>query len=167
MSGRPSSGVSAEIRPALPDDLPGLVALENAAFSSDRLDRRALRHALRSPTILAHVAAGQNGDILGYVLVQIRRGSALGWLTSVAVAPDAHGLGLGRRLVRVAEEATRAAGRRRIRLEVRADNRPARELYESAGYARIAVVSDYYEDGEAAWRYEKTLVPELASERAA
>ena len=44
-----------------------------------------------------------------------------------------------------------------MRLEVRADNAAARKLYESTGYARIAVLPDYYEDGAAAWRYEKAL----------
>ncbi|MDB5560097.1 MAG: GCN5-related N-acetyltransferase [Enterovirga sp.] len=153
----PPARAEAEIRPAALEDLPALVAIENAAFATDRLDRRALRHAINSPTILARVAAAPDGAVVGYVLVQIRRGSDLGWLTSVAVMPGSHGGGLGRRLVEAAEAAAGEAGRTRIRLEVRADNAAARRLYESAGYDRIAVVPDYYEDGGAAWRYEKTL----------
>ena len=134
-----------------------LLAIENAAFASDRLDRRALRHAVLSPTILALVAEPKGGDPSGYVLVQIRRGSTLGWLTSVAVAPQAHGQGIGRRLVEAAEAATREAGRERIRLEVRGDNVAAQALYERAGYRRLGEVPDYYEDGQAALRFEKVL----------
>jgi ribosomal-protein-alanine acetyltransferase len=148
--------VKADIRPAQPGDVDALLAIENASFPTDRLDRRALRYAIKSPTILAQVAV-EGTEVAGYVLVQIRRGSDLGWLTSVAVAPTAHGKGLGRRLVEAAEDAARDAGRSRMRLEVRADNRPARKLYENAGYARTAEMPDYYEDGQAAWRYEKAL----------
>ena len=135
-----------------------LLAIENASFPTDRLERRAFHHAVRSPTILAHVAVTPAGEVAGYVLVQIRRGSDLGWLTSVAVRPDAHGQGLGANLVHVAERATLKAGRTRIRLEVRADNSAAQKLYERAGYTRFEVIPDYYEDGGAAWRYEKALV---------
>ena len=145
------------IRPPEPGDVAPLVAIENAAFTTDQLDRRAFRHAVKSPTILALVASGGGGEILGYVLVQIRRGSNIGWLTSVAVAPAAHGQRLGRKLVEAAESATRKTGRTRVRLEVREDNGSARKLYESLGYARTALVPDYYEDGTAAWRYEKAL----------
>ena len=145
------------IRPAEHSDVPSLVALENASFPTDRLDRRAFRHAVRSPTILALVGSSADGEILGYVLVQIRRGSALGWLTSVAVAPKAHGEGLGRKLVEAAEAAAQDAGRTRIRLEVREDNVSARKLYERLGYNRTALTPDYYEDGAAAWRYDKVL----------
>ncbi|NNM71074.1 ribosomal protein S18-alanine N-acetyltransferase [Enterovirga aerilata] len=154
MSGAGRRRTAAAIRPAEPDDVPALLAIEEASFPTDRLDRRALRHAVRSPTILARVAA-DGDEVLGYVLVQIRRGSDLAWLTSVAVAPGRQGDGLGRRLVDAAERAAREAGRTRIRLEVRADNEAARKLYERAGYRRIAVIPDYYEDGAAAWRYEK------------
>ncbi len=158
MSRKARRGGDVEIRPARPEDVPSLLAIENASFPTDRLDRRALRHAVRSPTILAHVAVEPEGEVVGYVLVQIRRGSDMGWLTSVAVAPGQHGQGLGSRLVEAAEAATREAGRARIRLEVRADNAPARSLYERAGYARFDVIPDYYEDGGAAWRYEKALL---------
>jgi [ribosomal protein S18]-alanine N-acetyltransferase len=144
------------LRPAEANDLDALLAIENASFPTDRLDKRALRHAIRSPTILAHVAV-LDAEVAGYVLVQIRRGSDLGWLTSVAVAPRAHGRGLGRLLVDAAETAAREAGRTRIKLEVRADNTPAHRLYERAGYARADTLPDYYEDGEAAWRFEKAL----------
>lgn len=144
------------VRPAIAADLDGLVRLEEAAFATDRLDRRAFRHAIASPTILA-LAAGPSDSLAGYVLVQVRRNSRLGRLTSIAVAPDAAGRGLGRTMLAAAETAARETGCDRLRLEVRADNEPARRLYERAGYGRFATVDDYYEDGTAAWRYERAL----------
>lgn len=138
------------------DDVPGLLAIENEAFPGDRLDRRAFRHAVQSPTILALTAADGQGRPLGYVLVQIRRGSGIGWLTSVAVARSALGGGLGRLLLGAAEKAAKEAGRDRVRLEVRADNPAAIQLYERTGYRPLGRMGDYYDDGEAALRFEKS-----------
>ena len=39
------------------------------------------------------------------------------------------------------------------RLEVRQDNAAAVGLYEAAGYARLAPLPAYYEDGGDGWRY--------------
>jgi ribosomal-protein-alanine N-acetyltransferase len=146
----------AAIRAAALSDLPALQAIEEEAFAGDRLDRRAFRHAVLSPTIVALVAEAR-GALAGYVLVQLRRGSAAGRLTSVAVAQAAAGRGIARLLLSAAEAAAREAGCGRMRLEVRADNAAARRLYETGGYRRFNTVAEYYEDGEAAWRYEKEL----------
>lgn len=143
------------IRPAEARDLDELVRVENAVFPGDRLDRRAFRHALTSATIEMLVA--DDGAFLGYVQVQRRTGSPLARLTSVAVAPEAAGRGIGRRLVEAAERTAHDKGCDRMRLEVRADNERARSLYEQTGYRLFARVEDYYEDGEAALRFEKVL----------
>lgn len=145
-----------ETRAARLGDLAALLRLEAEAFPGDRLDRREMRHAIVSPTILALVA-GQGDEVAGYALVQRRRGSSLGRLTSLAVARAALGRGIGRGLVAAAEAAARADGCDRMRLEVRADNARASHLYERGGYAAIGEVADYYEDGAAARRYEKRL----------
>lgn len=144
------------LRPGGPDDLDALLRLEQAAFSGDQLDRRAFRHALRSPTMTLCVAESGKA-LLGYVLVERRRNSSIARLTSVAVAPDASGRGLGRQLVGAAEQTSRGLGGKLIRLEVRSDNGRARTLYEGLGYRLFATVDDYYEDGAAALRFEKTL----------
>ncbi len=43
-----------------------------------------------------------------------------------------------------------------MRLEVRIDNAPAIALYEKSGYRSFGAVEDYYQDGAAALRFEKT-----------
>ena len=144
------------IRPAEAADLDALLHIENAVFPSDRLDRRNFRHAIRSPTMICLVAGG-TGEVLGYAIVERRRTSSAGRLTSIAVAPDAAGAGLGRRLLAAAEAAAMAAGLTRMRLEVRADNSSARKLYDKGGYRLVETIDDYYEDGAAALRYEKAL----------
>ena len=149
-------GLSGAVRPARPEDVDALLRLEEAAFPGDRLDRRGFRHAVRSPTIIALVADGPDGP-QGYVLVETRRNARVARLSSVAVAPDGGGQGTGRRLIEAAERAVRDGGRTAIRLEVRADNARAIALYERRGYRRTGRDDDYYEDGEAALRFEKPL----------
>lgn len=144
------------IRPATRADLDGLVALEAGAFAHDRATRRALRHAVDSETI-AVLVADDAGRVAGAAVVERRRGSGIARLTSVAVAPDRLGRGLGARLLAEAEARAGAEGAARLRLEVRADNAAAIRLYERAGYHRFKVVPHYYEDGGEAWRFEKTL----------
>lgn len=147
---------SLRLRTAEPRDLDALVRIENEAFAGDQLDRRAFRHALRSPTI-DMLVADEAGAMLGYAQVQRRTGSSLARLTSVAVAKAGAGRGIGSQLVEAAEASARRHGCNRMRLEVRADNQRARALYERTGYALFTTVPDYYEDGEAALRFEKAL----------
>jgi ribosomal-protein-alanine N-acetyltransferase len=151
---RPTFSIT--IRPAEITDVDALLAIENAVFPTDRLGRRAFRHAVRSPTIICLVAA-RGKDLLGYVNVERRRNSAAGRLTSIAVAPRAAGMRLGHRLLAAAETETTVAGATRMRLEVRADNGVARRLYERAGYRLLDTLAHHYEDGSAALLYEKTL----------
>ena len=104
------------------------------------------------------VLPGPDG-IEGYATLERRRGSSLARLTSIAVRPDNAGAGLGRTLLEAAEAEARAHGCIRLRLEVRADNVPAQRLYDHGGYRLFKIIEDYYEDGTAAWRYEKALEP--------
>lgn len=144
------------IRAARPDDVDALLALEHAAFESDRLERRSFRHAVRSPTISLLVAEAE-GRLVGYLMNLRRRNASATHLGSIAVAPDAAGNGVGKRLLAEAEADAAAHGAKRLRLEVRADNDAARGLYETLGYRDTGILDDYYEDGAAAWRYEKEL----------
>lgn len=155
--------VALTIREAVPEDLDALVALEHAAFVGDRAERRAIRHAIRSPSmsLLAALAAEGNGEpaLVGAATIERRRNSRNARLSSIAVSPARSGLGLGARLLAAAENEARRHCCRRLRLEVRADNAAGIRLYERSGYRRFAVVADYYEDGMEAWRYEKDLAP--------
>jgi ribosomal-protein-alanine acetyltransferase len=156
VSGRRRPPIAATIRPARPADIDALLAIENAAFATDRIERRAFRHAIRSPTIVCLVAS-RGSKVLGYGIVERRRNSATARLTSIAVAPEAAGAGLGRRLLPALEAEAIASGAWRMRLEVRADHEAARKLYETAGYRAVETLEGYYEDGGAAQRYEKAL----------
>lgn len=59
------------------------------------------------------------------------------YLSKMGVASDFHGRGLGRELARGYLAAGQAAGFRRFRLDVWADNKPACQLYESLAFRVI------------------------------
>jgi ribosomal protein S18 acetylase RimI-like enzyme len=63
------------------------------------------------------------------------RGEDERWITKLAVAPDCHGRGLGRRLAREVLEHLRQGGARRAWLDCR--NGPLVAFYESLGFERI------------------------------
>ncbi len=144
------------MRAATIDDLAPLVALENATFAVDRLSERQLRRHLDSASARLLVAVHEH-RVVGSAVLFFRRGSTVARLYSIAVSAHERGLGLGAILLEAAERCARTRGKRRLRLEVRLDNVSAQRFYETAGYRRFGVRDGYYEDGHAAWRYEKTL----------
>ena len=150
-----------QIRPAVATDITALLALETAAFPGDRLSRASFRRLVGSDTAALLVAEFDDA-LAGYALVLFREGSHVARLYSVAVATHARGRGLGDALLTAAERAAIARSRDRLRLEVRADNTPAIALYRKRGYAEIARVAAYYDDGTDAMRFERDLAPAAA-----
>ncbi len=157
-----AADISVSIRAANIADLPSLVALENATFSADRLSKRSLHRHLQSDTAKMLVAVSGE-SCLGYALLLFRADSSAARLYSLAVDRKARGRGVGRALLLGCEKNARRCGRTYIRLEVRADNKKARALYISEGYSARVVVSDYYQDGMAAVKFEKPLRSRRAS----
>ena len=145
------------LRKAVPGDLDALLALEQSSFSGDRLNRRQLRYLLSRARAATTVAEGSGQTLLGYVIVLFSRASAHARIYSIAVAPEARGRGLGRKLLTAAEVQSEQAGCISVRLEVRQDNDVAIGLYTSCGYHQFDRISDYYDDHEQALRLEKTL----------
>lgn len=149
------------LRAARPEDLDALCALEQRCFSSDRLSRRRLRHWIAASNRELLIAL-RDGVALGYGLALLHRGTRLARLYSLAVAPEARGLGLGKQLLTALEAATARRGRLYMRLEVAEDNQQAIGLYQSLGYQRFGTWNDYYEDHQNALRMQKRIryVPE-------
>ncbi|MBU0585076.1 MAG: GNAT family N-acetyltransferase/peptidase C39 family protein [Alphaproteobacteria bacterium] len=148
--------MSAEIRTARASDIDALVALENAVFDSDRISRRSFRQLIERETAETLVAE-KDGCLAGYAMVLFRKGIGVARLYSFAIGPGFAGMGLGRLLLERVERVSYDHGRMMLRLEVREDNARAISLYEQNGYRRIGREADYYEDGMAALRFEKTL----------
>ena len=77
-----------------------------------------------------------HGAVVGGVLCSEMRvhGKLLGGVENLVVAPTHTGRGIGRKLVAMAEQHYRQRGLQGMQLTVRADNAPARTLYDSLGY---------------------------------
>jgi [ribosomal protein S18]-alanine N-acetyltransferase len=144
------------IRRATINDLAALVELEDASFASDRLNARQWRHHLQSLSAYVLVAASEH-RLVGAAVLFFRSGTRVARLYSIAIAHDARGQGFGALLLAAGERVARRRGSQRLRLEVRTDNVAAQRLYENRGYRRFVQLDAYYEDGAAAWRYEKAL----------
>ena len=147
------------IRPACPDDLRALAALENSSFETDRISRRSYARLLNSPSaeVLIAEAPGDCGAITGSAVVLFRRNSNSARLYSIAVDAGHAGHGLGRALLEAAEGAARGRQCATMRLEAREDNRAAIGLYRAGGYQPAGRATNYYGDGCAALRFTKPL----------
>lgn len=98
-----------------------------------------------SSVVAATALLGEARSVLGYAGLATASGDAD--VQTLAVRRDAQGGGVGAVLLAALIE---EAGRRRcaaVMLEVRADNDPARRLYERFGFERISVRRGYYASG--------------------
>lgn len=147
---------SLSLRLATRDDLDALVALENAAFSSDRLSRRSLSRLVGVGSALMLVAE-LDGRIAASAVVLLRSYSSRARLYSLAVAPHLTGRGIGSSMLSAAEEGAAARGAAALTLEMREDNEAARRLYARRGYRVTGSSPGYYSDGMAALHFVKHL----------
>jgi ribosomal protein S18 acetylase RimI-like enzyme len=89
--------------------------------------------------------------IAGYVCFGPISGTVRRWeLYWIAVAPGVLRSGLARRLQQAAEDAVRAKGGVYLIAETssRADYEPARRFYAAQGYALLAEIPDWHDDGD-------------------
>jgi ribosomal protein S18 acetylase RimI-like enzyme len=152
----PATARHSEIRDATRGDASALVALETAAFETDRLSPRSFREFIDSGAARLRVATLE-GRLAGYALTIWRAGTGVARLYSIATDPACRGRGVAAALLKDAEESAYRMGRAVMRLEVATRNAAARALYEGAGYRVIDRIAGYYDDGGDAFRMEKPL----------
>jgi GNAT superfamily N-acetyltransferase len=77
----------------------------------------------------------------------------------IAVHSDQRGRGLGRHLLAITEERVAQIGGRRVYIETsgRAQYEPTQHFYEACGYAREAVLRDFYAPGDDKIIYGKVI----------
>lgn len=85
------------------------------------------------------IARSASGDrAVGYIILtlgfSIEHGGRDGFIDEYYVVPEMRGMGLGRRMMQIAEEAARALGVKTLHLEVERRNRRAQEVYRAAGW---------------------------------
>ena len=144
------------IRPATPGDIAALVAIENASFPGDRLDRRRFRYLLREANSVTFVDV-DGATVRGYILLLLRTGWRGARVYSIATHPAHLGCGVAARLLTAAERWATAHGCVEVRLEVRADNAASLALFRKRGYVAFGSHRAYYHDGMDALRLRRTL----------
>ena len=130
------------IRDAREGDLDALCALEQACFSLP-WTREQLESQLPDGNHEFLAAEGAGGEVLGYIGMMTVLDE--GYISNVAVAPEARRSGVGRALV--GEMMLRAEKRELafVTLEVREHNDAAIALYAGAGFVPVGIRKDYYE----------------------
>ena len=144
------------IRPATPGDIAALVAIENASFPGDRLDRRRFRYLLTEANSVTFVDV-DGAAVRGYILLLLRTGWRGARVYSIATHPAHLGCGVAARLLTAAERWATAHGCVEVRLEVRADNAASLALFRKRGYVAFGSHRAYYHDGMDALRLRRTL----------
>lgn len=144
------------IRPATPGDIAALVAIENASFPGDRLDRRRFRYLLREANSVTFVDVDGEA-VRGYILLLLRTDWRGARVYSIATHPAHLGCGVAARLLTAAERWATAHGCVQVRLEVRADNAASLALFRKRGYVAFGSHRAYYHDGMDALRLRRTL----------
>ncbi|WP_086739673.1 GNAT family acetyltransferase [Erythrobacter colymbi] len=131
-------GVS--LRAALAGDREAVVALwEAAGLTRPWNDPRADFDLALATATSAVLLAEQEGAIIASVMVGFD--GHRGWVYYLATAPESRLQGIGRRLMRAAEEWLSAIGSPKIQLMVRGDNAGARGFYDALGYELQDVVT--------------------------
>ncbi|BBP76871.1 GNAT family N-acetyltransferase [Pseudomonas sp. Ost2] len=153
-------------RLATTDDLAALLQLEEHCFTTDRLTARSFHWMVSRAHARLIVAQQADGQLAGYALVLFHRGTSLARLYSIAIAPHARGIGLGKQLLQRSEACALEHDCAYLRLEVRTDNHAAIALYEHNGYRRFGLINDYYEDHADALRLEKRILQHHANREA-
>jgi [ribosomal protein S18]-alanine N-acetyltransferase len=135
------------VRPATPEDLADVVALEADNLGVDAWSENLLAEGLagRLPTI-HYLVAEADGAVLGHAVTSLA--GDIAELQRIAVAPAARRTGVASELLEAA--VALAAGADRMLLEVREDNAGALAFYAARGFVEVDRRPRYYRDGSTA-----------------
>jgi len=151
---RPPSGLIVELREPRWPDLAEVARIEAELFSPDAWSVETWWSELAGcPDRRSYLLATAGGRIIGYggmAWNPLGAGGSSADLQTLAVLPPFQRRGVARRLLDALLEQARVRGCRECLLEVRADNSPARALYEARGFTEIARRNSYYSNGGSA-----------------
>jgi len=135
---------SGVIRKITPDDLGRIIELERKCFN---------KYVAYTPRQLKYLITIANSSCLaetiqdtlrGFVIVLYKKGTVVAGIETLNVDPLFQGKGIGKKLLKAAEEAMCSNGINKIRLEVSVGNVSAIKLYETSGFRKVKTLKDYY-----------------------
>jgi ribosomal-protein-alanine N-acetyltransferase len=127
-------------------DLDELFPYEETLFGTEAWTRQTYVEELRDTDTRQYIVARSSelGTMgCGGLLVLAETAQVM----TISVRPTFQGHGVGRALLRELIVRARASGATELLLEVREDNRVARHLYESEGFAVLGTRRGYYANG--------------------
>jgi [ribosomal protein S18]-alanine N-acetyltransferase len=123
----------AEVRPAGPRDLRGVIAVDAGAFDDFwRYDSASLRRYAERERL---AVAEKDSRVIGYTLAAVRGGD--GTLGRLAVVQSERGRGVGRALICEAVTWMVREGARSVTLSTQEHNMASRKLYTSLGFREL------------------------------
>lgn len=132
-----------EIRPAVAADVPAVKSVTDAAYRP-YIERIGVVPVPMEADHAANVAAGKvfvTGDpVIGLVVIETYEDHL--FLDSIAVHPDAHGQGVGRRLLEFVDARARALGLPEVRLYTNVLMWENQKIYPKYGYEVIEQRAD-------------------------
>ncbi|MFI5060312.1 MAG: ribosomal protein S18-alanine N-acetyltransferase [Actinomycetales bacterium] len=136
-----------QLRRATTDDVPALMELERAIFTTDAWSEHSMLSEVSGEHgyYLVAFEPEQPQRIDAYAGLLAPRGAIEGDIQTIAVAPRARRNGLGRTLMNALIGEARKRGALEVFLEVRADNPGAQTLYRQLGFEEIGVRPRYYQ----------------------
>ena len=133
-------------RPLRWQDIPALVALEQELFPADAWSAASWWGELAGRPRRDYVVVDDAHGVLGYA--GLDHGGEVADIMTVAVAARGRGVGLGSALVAELETKAVAGGAAYVMLEVRDDNKPAKNLYARRGFEILNIRRRYYRPGD-------------------
>ena len=154
-------GAEQDIRQAQTSDFEGIMDIENSCFPGElAYSRDQMRYLIFRANGITLVE-GVEGHLRGYITMLFRKNSDMANLETIGVAPSHRGCGVGKRLLKAAEDWMVTKGITWFRLEVSAGNDAAISMYEKAGYHITETIPEYYiyvhNGTRTAYRMEKGL----------
>jgi len=147
-----------KIEQAKLNDLDVLHRIERECFTSEAFTREHISYLLESPDAVSLVAKA-NHEIVGFIVGIIENYGrvTVGHVYTIDVAPEHRRAGVGLRLLDELEHVFLERSVKTSYLEVRIDNKAARELYCKKGYAELESLENFYAKGRHGLRMKKEL----------
>jgi ribosomal protein S18 acetylase RimI-like enzyme len=139
-----SASVFASVRRAEPSDAAALATLVNRAYAVEgffveghRTDAEEIGRLIRTGTFLVLERGGDRPSLAAAVYVEPHTEG--GYFGMLSVSPELQGMGLGTRLVRIAEAMCEAMGATTVRLRIVNLREELGRWYRSLGYREVGI----------------------------
>jgi len=147
-----------KIEQAKLNDLDALYNIERECFTVEVFTKEQIAYFLESPNAVSLVA-NVNQEIVGFIVGMIESYGrvTVGHVYTIDVAPKHRRVGVGLKLLDELEHVFLKKGVKTSYLEVRIDNKAARELYRKKGYTELEPLENFYAKGRHGLRMKKEL----------